>query len=252
MQIPEPEIHHIDAFEFMEQQPDDSFDLILTSPPYNLNLRVNHKGDGYCSRQVTKELSSKYLGEFDDNMPMEEYRCFLSNLITEANRISKLTVINIQMVTGNKPALFQALGEHATLIKEMAIWDKGRAQPAIGERVLNSRFEMLLFIGDNPITRQFTGARFDRGELDNLWQVRPSPSRNPEHGATFPQELAEHVIRNFSWQGDRVYDPFMGTGTTGAAAISTNRHFTGTEISEEYFISAIKRIDADTQQQRLI
>jgi site-specific DNA-methyltransferase (adenine-specific) len=103
------ELHNCDCMEYMAGLEDNAFDICVTSPPYNMNLRVNSKGDGYCSRQIVKELSSKYNG-FDDNLPMAEYEHFLIRTMAEMLRVSGLVFFNIQMITGNKPALFRFMG----------------------------------------------------------------------------------------------------------------------------------------------
>jgi DNA modification methylase len=63
-----------------------------------------------------------------------------------------------------------------------------------------------------------------------------------EHPAPYPMELAERLIRMFSFVGDTVLDPFMGTGTTNAAAARWGRHSIGCEVDEHYFDLAERRI----------
>ncbi|WP_447974088.1 DNA-methyltransferase [Nitrospira sp. Kam-Ns4a] len=63
-----------------------------------------------------------------------------------------------------------------------------------------------------------------------------------EHPAPYPMELAERLIRMFSFVGDTVLDPFMGTGTTNAAAARCGRHSIGCEVDEHYFDLAERRI----------
>lgn len=67
------------------------------------------------------------------------------------------------------------------------------------------------------------------------------------HPAPYPVELAERLIRMFSFVGDTVLDPFLGTGTTTVAAAKTGRHSIGFEVDEHYFDLAHKRIDNETQ-----
>ncbi|MGA2261384.1 MAG: site-specific DNA-methyltransferase [Acidobacteriota bacterium] len=67
-----------------------------------------------------------------------------------------------------------------------------------------------------------------------------------EHPAPFPLELAERLIRMFSFVGDTVLDPFLGTGTTTVAAAKWGRHSIGYEIDEHYYALALKRIKTET------
>jgi len=66
------------------------------------------------------------------------------------------------------------------------------------------------------------------------------------HPAPYPLELADRLIRMFSFVGDTVLDPFLGTGTTSVAAAGAARHSVGFEIDERYFDIAEKRIANDT------
>lgn len=67
-----------------------------------------------------------------------------------------------------------------------------------------------------------------------------------EHPAPYPAELAERLIRMFSFVGDTVLDPFMGTGTTSAAAARCGRHSIGCEVDTQYFDMAERRIRDET------
>jgi DNA modification methylase len=67
-----------------------------------------------------------------------------------------------------------------------------------------------------------------------------------EHPAPFPLELAERIVRMFSFAGDTVLDPFLGTGTTTVAAAKWGRNSIGYEIDEQYFDLATKRIRRET------
>jgi DNA modification methylase len=67
------------------------------------------------------------------------------------------------------------------------------------------------------------------------------------HPAPFPVELAERLIRMFSFVGDTVLDPFMGTGSTSVAASRCGRNSIGTEVDPHYFEIARRRLDECTQ-----
>lgn len=69
---------------------DNSVDLVITSPPYNMNLRI--RNGKYCSRQITKEFSTKYDG-FDDNLPIDEYFDFHLRVIKELLRVAPIVFL---------------------------------------------------------------------------------------------------------------------------------------------------------------
>jgi site-specific DNA-methyltransferase (adenine-specific) len=215
-------------------------DLMFTSPPYNMNLRI--RNGKYCSRQIVKEITTKYRS-FSDNLPIDDYFKFNKDVIDRALSLSNLVFYNVQFLTGNKPALFKLIGHFNLQLKEFIIWDKINSQPAIGDKVLNSQFEVLLvFSRDNAISRRFDNGNFDRGTLSNLWNIKRGKKVHKSHGATFPLALANKVIENFSQVGDVVIDPFMGTGTTGVACKQTGREFIGIELDKDYFEIASNRI----------
>lgn len=206
-------------------------DLILTSPPYNMNLRI-HNGK-YRSRQVVRELTTKYEG-FADNLPIDEYYTFLSDRLAVMLDIAPLVFLNIQPLTGNKRAVFKLIGDFSDQLKEVIIWDKQRAEPAIGEGVLNSQFEFILvFSKHNSISRKFEGY-FKRGTLSNVIKV-PKNVRGRIHKAEFPTLLVETILTNFTKEGDTVLDPFMGSGTVGQVCKQLNRNFIGVELLPKYY-----------------
>ncbi|MEK7599810.1 MAG: site-specific DNA-methyltransferase [Patescibacteria group bacterium] len=220
---------------------DDCVDLTITSPPYNMNLRI--RNGEYTSRQIVKELSTKYEG-FPDNLPMEKYYEFNRDVITELLRVSPLVFYNVQFLTGNKVALFDLIGHFSKQLKEVIIWDKMNAQPAIGKGVMNSRYEVILvFDRKNAISRYFSQAKFKRGTLENLWQIKRGKKIDASHGAVFPEELVTKIIKNFSSKGDIVLDPFLGTGTTALVAKKLGRKYIGIEIGQPYMEIAKRRLE---------
>ena len=221
---------------------DNSIDLVITSPPYNMNLRIR-KGE-YCSRQIVKELSTKY-EEFSDNMPIAEYNKFHSEVLRELLRVSNLVFYNIQIVTGSKRSIFKMIGEFSEHLKDIIVWDKGHGQPSMQEQVLNRQSELILvFEKDYPISRQFRSATFKRGTLNDIWSIKREYKKIIKgHNAVFPEKLVEIILNNFSKQGDTIYDPFLGTGTTAAVAKKLGRNYMGSEISKKYFDIASERVN---------
>src|SRR5271156_3965124 len=80
-----------------------------------------------------------------------------------------------------------------------------------------------------------------------VWSDIRGASLQQGHPAPYPVELAERLIRMFSFAGDTVLDPFLGTGTTTVAAAKWGRNSIGIEVDAHYFSLAEKRIARDTQ-----
>lgn len=236
-------IFNEDCLATLARIPDDSIDLVITSPPYNMNLRI--RNGEYCSRQITKEFSTKYEG-FSDNLPITEYYEFHANVLRELLRVSPMVFYNVQIVTGSKRAIFKLLGDFNEYVKDIIVWDKVNAQPAMGEGVLNRQSELIIvFDKRNAISRKFNYCNFDRGTLNDVWQIKRGKKVTGSHGATFPEELVEKILLNFSREGDVVYDPFMGTGTTAVVARRLGRRFIGSELLSQYVDIANERLKND-------
>lgn len=237
-------IYHEDCLKTLKRIDDQSIDCVITSPPYNMNLRIS-KGR-YHSRQIVKEFSSKYSG-FDDNLPIDEYFKFHSKVLKELLRVSKVIFYNIQIVTGSKRSIFKMIGEYHEFLKDIIVWDKGHSQPAMQKQVLNKRCEFILvFETDYPISRQFRYANFERGTIEDIWKIKRGKKINKNHGATFPEELVTKIIENFTNENEIVYDPFMGTGTVAMVCKKLNRKYLGSELTKDYYdfsVNLIKEYD---------
>lgn len=113
--------------------------------------------------------------------------------------------------------------------------------------VLNRQSELILVFEKNGISRQFKNAEFERGALNDLWLIKPKKDKKlkemKNHSATFPEELVEKILTNFSKENDLIYDPFTGTGTTGVVCKKMKRNFIGSELVSEYADLANKRIE---------
>lgn len=235
-------IYNESCIDTLSKMEDDSVDVVITSPPYNMNLRI--RNGKYCSRQIVKEFSTKY-SNFDDNLPIDEYNKFHSEVLRELLRVSDLVFYNIQIVTGSKRSVFKMIGDFNESLKDIIVWDKGHAQPAMQKGVLNRQTELLLvFEKDYPISRQFRNrGRFDRGTLSDLWTIKRERTSNKSNAAVMPQELVFKILNNFTNEGDIIYDPFSGTGTTAVCSSTLGRRFIGSEINPDYIQSTYERIE---------
>ena len=234
-------IFHESCLDTLQKLEDQSIDLVITSPPYNMNLRIS-KGR-YHSRQIVKELSTKYEG-FSDNLPLNDFYEFHSKVLKELLRVSDLVFYIISIVTGSKRAFFQMIGDFSDNLKEIFVWDKSYGIPAMPSKTLNRRVEfVLVFEKDYPISRQFRNrAQFDRGTLEDLWEIKRDRSEFSSHGAVFPKELVKKSLKNFSQTGDIIYDPFSGTGTTAVVSKEMGRTFIGSEIIKKFVNLSRKRL----------
>jgi site-specific DNA-methyltransferase (adenine-specific) len=250
MSIELNKIYNENCLETMARMPDNFVDLIVTSPPYNINLRI--RGNEYCKRSKNENGPCNKYENFTDDLDIDEYYEFQEAVISDMIRVSKQSFYIIQLVTGNKEAVFKLIGRFCKEIKEFIIWDKKTAEPAISNNVLNSEFEIII-VFDKKTSRQrfFENGRFDRGTLSNILRISKSDAGSEKHKATFPLKLPKTIINYFSSEGQIIYDPFMGLGTTAIASVDLKRNFIGSEISSDYCKLAEKRIAPYLMQKSL-
>lgn len=220
--------------------------VIVTSPPYNMNLRVGKSGKGYKSRgfeNSSSELIATKYKNYRDDLPMEVYYTFQKQFLAIALEKADIIFYNIQMITGNKVALFKLIGDFAEQIKEVIIWDKLHGQPAVRDGVLNSRYEFLFILAKDGSRRRFDNALFKRGTLDNLWEIKTGRHKGCKAG--FPEEFVEKILVNFIPTTSLVIDPFLGSGTTGVVCKRLGYNFTGIEFDQETCEYASKRIKGE-------
>lgn len=240
-------IYNCDCIKGLREMPDNSVDAVITSPPYNYNLRIQN--GKYTRRSLNDK--TKYNKTYDDAMSMDEYFKWQRDCIAEMLRVSRgLVFYNIQMINGNKLALFRLFGEFSEYIKEVIIWDKNNAEPAIHDGVLNSRYEYIIVLDKtNAISRQFNVFNANRGTVENIWKINKNTERGiANHNAMFPVDLPRKIIQLFTRPNDLILDPFMGGGTTAVACVLEGRNFIGFEINNEYFVNSIKRIENTKKQ----
>lgn len=237
-------IYNCDCLEGLKQLPEQSVNLVVTSIPYNMRLRIR---DGqYTVREKAGTFSCKY-EHFSDDLPIEEYYEFHKHVLTELLRVSKCICYNYQCVTGSKESFFKLLGYFAPYIKDIMIWEKS-GQPAMHEKVLNSCYEFVVILeSDGNKGRVINAAQFARGTQNNIIKGFKKNNNVEGHGACFPLDFAKKLITLFSKEGDLILDPFMGSGTTAVAAKLTNRNYIGFEIIKNYVKIAEDRIKKETE-----
>ena len=222
--------------------------VIITSPPYNMNLRIQNGKfvSRWKAKGNEKHFATKYDGYLDD-LSLDDYYNFQSDFIAKAIRQSHLVFYNIQMVTGNKMPLLALLGDYSRFVKDIIVWDKMHGQPAMNAGCLNSRWEFIIvFSQDDGLKRSFSNPLFERGTLDNLWQIKREVNRKIKAG--FPTELVRKILTNFVPKDCTVIDPFMGSGTTGVVCKELDYDFIGIELDYNMFDVAKERINAKNIQ----
>jgi site-specific DNA-methyltransferase (adenine-specific) len=228
--------------ESMEELPDDCVALMVTSPPYNVGK------------------------DYDADLSLEEYLGLLKRVLAETYRVLEpggRVAVNVANL-GRRPylalnhrvaALLEELG---FLLRGEIVWQK--AQGAGGScawgswcsarnPTLRDVHEYVvvaskgsfrrLRLGEDTISRQ----EFLEATV-SVWSIAPASARRIGHPAPFPVELPRRLIELYTFSGDLVLDPFIGSGSTAVAAVEAGRHFVGYETEPAYLEIARARVAA--------
>lgn len=248
-------IYNMDCLAGMKQMEADSVDAVITSPPYNFGLRLH---TGKYTKWTPGETfgytglpANRYDNRVNDALSMDDYYAWQCQCIDEMLRVTKgLVFYNIMMITGNKVAFLKLLGHYADRIREIMVWDKMSAEPAMHDGVLNREFEFVVVFDKNDCKGcQLPVMNASRGTLSNV--LRIGKNKSAKHRAAFPLLLPQTIIHYFTNSGGVILDPFLGSGTTAIAAIKEGRHYIGFELNREYYNDAEKQINAEKAQLKL-
>ncbi len=236
--------------EKMIEIPDNCVHLMITSPPYN----------------VTKE--------YDEDLSLQEYLQLLRNVFSETYRVlvhGGRACINIANL-GRKPYIplsdfistmmldigFQMRGE--------IIWHKGAGAgvsmawgswKSASNPVLRDVHEYIMVFSKGSFERKRPDGRENTLSKEqfmewtkSVWTMSPESAKKVGHPAPFPIELPYRLIQLYTFTGDIILDPFMGSGTTAIAALQTERTYIGYENNPEYVRLAEERISSYKLQRK--
>lgn len=250
-----------DCLERMKEIPDGSVDLTVTSPPYD-NLRSYNGNNEQWGEHVWKAVLA------------ELYRVTASGGVV-VWVVGDATIKGSETGTSFKQALHAmecGFNLHDTMIWEkphfsnpsrsrchqifeyMFVFSKGK--PKTFNQIKDVPIKYGKPVGkssqrhkDGTITNgEAKGSKGQFGARKNIWKINTAGQENfgkkVVHPAQFSMQLVKDHITSWSNEGDTVFDPFMGSGTTGKMAKLLNRRFIGIELDPEYFAIAKQRIES--------
>jgi DNA modification methylase len=227
--------------EKMGDLPDCSVHLMVTSPPYNVGK------------------------EYDRDLTLDEYREFMKRVWAETKRVlvpGGRCCINVANL-GRRPYIplhalvIEDMLELGFLMRGEIIWAKEASSSpstawgswlSASNPTLRDTHEYILVFSKDSFSRDRAGkeSTIKRDEFleftKSVWRFDAEPARKVGHPAPFPVELPYRCIQLYTFKGDVVLDPFMGSGQTAIASVRTGRHYVGYEIDPKYVQLSERRI----------
>jgi len=233
-----------DSEKILKEFPDNSVDLILTSPPYNFGLDYE---------------------KLEDAIRWEHYFDKLFRIFKECIRILKFggrIAINIQPLFSDYIPTHHIISDffrgEGLIWRNEIIWEKNNynckytawgSWKSPSSPYFKYTWEFIEVFAKGDIKKEgkrdnadITEEEFKRWTVAK-WSIAPEKDmKKYGHPAMFPEELAYRIIKLFSFKGDLVLDPFNGAGTTTVAAKKLGRRYVGIDISHEYCEVAERRL----------
>ena len=237
-----------DCLEVMREMPDNFIDLVVTSPPYD-NLR-KYNGYSFDFERTSKELfRTMKSGGIMVWVVGDETKNGSETGTSFKHALRFIDVgfnLHDTMIYEKSGMAYPDSNRYHNVFEYMFVLSKGRpkttniikdrANKYTGKQGGNHRGGLC--------ERKEFGARFNIWRFNNGRDNTTKDRLAYQHPAIFPEQLANDHIISWSNEGDLVYDPFMGSGTTAKMALLNKRNFIGSEISEEYCRIAEERIHA--------
>ncbi len=217
-------VHHIDCLEFMKQVPDNYFDLVLTDPPYSAQTHLNAMTmkDG---KPVNAEIEDAFKSISEEQ---------LHEIFVELGRICKGWVI--AFTDWKHTAELERNTPKNLKFVRAGVWVKPSYMPQItGDRPAQS-WESIAFMHNNGKGKMV----WNGGGTGSHFIV--NKEKDTDHPTEKPIKLVQHIIDLFKTEECKVFDPFMGSGTTAVVCKSLGLHWCGCELELDYIEIINKRL----------
>ncbi len=220
-----------DSHNLIKQIPTHSVDFILTDPPYNLAQHSTGNIPLPGRSAMNNDLAPWDLIEFKPEEWIEEFI-----------RILKPTGNLFIFTSYNQIGKWYELLDKRFDTTNFLIWHKTNPAPKIFKAGFLNSCEMVYTCWNKKHTWNFISQAEMHNFIESPICMKPERLSNPKHPAQKPVAILKKLITIASNEGDIVFDPFMGVGSSGVAALMTNRKFIGFEINPEYYKAAEMRI----------
>ena len=216
-----------DCLEIMKQLPDKCVDLILTDPPYELNL---HGGSGMGEFSNRKMIKLKHIDFIAHGFDYD-------NVFNEFIRICKK--VNLYIFCSNAQITkIMTWFENKGYLTTLLVWHKTNAVPLTNKKY-QSNLEFIICVRES-------GATFNNlpvAESSKVFSLPYPPHNKRIHPTEKPLKLIELLVKRKSEENDIVLDCFSGSGVTGVASYNLNRNFICIEKDKTFYELSTERLN---------
>lgn len=225
-----------DSKVIIKKIPNNSIDFILTDPPYNIGQHSTGNIPLEGRTAMNNDVAAWDLVDFNPEEWAEEFI-----------RILKPTGNLFIFTSYNQIGRWYKCLDHRFDTTNFMIWHKTNPAPKIFKAGFLNSCEMIFTCWNKKHTWNFISQKEMHNFIESSVCMRPERISNPKHPAQKPISILEKMIEIASNPDDIVFDPFMGVGSTGVAALRLGRKFIGVEIDREYYNAACKRIEKELE-----
>lgn len=220
-----------DCLTKMSSIPDNSVDLILTDPPYNLGLFMKKRGTN-----LRKLRKNHFSDKGWDDLEYEEWMRQMDIFLSECHRVlKKKGNLLIFMSVIKAETIISLATKNGFYYKTVGTWHKTNPMPRnMNLHFINSTESWLYFVND-ATTGVFNNNGKPIHDFIETATISASEHKKGNHPTQKPISVMKHFVDILSNDDGVVLDPFMGSGSTGVACENSHRLFLGIELNEEYF-----------------
>lgn len=221
-----------DSKDIIKRIPDNSVDFILTDPPYNLGQHSTGNIPLPGRTAMNNDVAEWDMVDFNPEEWADEFI-----------RILKPTGNLFIFTSYNQLGRWYNCLDHRFDTSNFMVWHKTNPAPKIFKAGFLNSCEMIFTCWNKRHTWNFISQKDMHNFIESPICMRPERLSFPKHPAQKPVAILKKMIEIATNKDDIVFDPFMGVGSTGVAALEMGRRFIGVELDGEYFEAARKRIN---------
>lgn len=220
-----------DAFQKMKEIPDSSIDLILTDPPYNLSEYSTGNMKFDWRNEINNDVAKW------DKVPFNPEK-LLKDFIRILKPKGNIFIFTSYNLIGKYHETFNPLFDTF----QFMVWHKTNPIPNIRKSSFLNSCELIVCLWNKGHTWNFSKQNEMHNFIESPICMGKERIKEPKHPTQKPLSVLEHIIKIASNENDVIFDPFMGVGSTGNAALNLGRRFIGIELEKEYYEASIKRL----------